>query len=76
MWTLLNSTAMVATGIFRTRGDAESFARTFLPTLQMLPIELLVNDSHAGALDDQQLYTWPPPGSQLTIDTPVMGKPC
>lgn len=76
MWTLLNASGTTATGIFRTREDAESFASAYLPDIKLKPIQLLLNSDHSGALDDGHLYTWPPPLTGLTIESPVMGKPC
>jgi len=57
LWTLITPSRAIASGIFLSKIDAEMWAITYLPELDLEPIELLLSDYLRSEVTDILIFT-------------------
>jgi len=66
MWTLLNQSGTLTCGIFETEEDAIDWSERFLPSLGLIPVELLISKEMKMNIT---ITTWE--GQAHTFPTPL-----
>ena len=58
MYTLMNQSKTLCTGIFPSAAEAQDWADSFLPALRLQPVELLMGEDTRDLIEGAEGWTW------------------